>query len=252
MSTGFLIKSVVNPKDGIHLAVTLDGQPQGAPTFAVCRTPVLGSAAAAPATLAAGVWSVAVPHPSLWYVWATDSGGTTAPDCAWAGLSDNPELDLCGQKIADILTANRPALDAALQSTLQGATVKQVVYGGAAAINSFPSVLVTKPVETDEYTAMPWVRQKTYRLEIMFTIMHQDAAPLLGAATRFLARVMEILNQPAYEGLLLESGTRLAFCQCQEGEADEQQLDDNKWASVGSLVWSGQALLQDAGTTPAP
>lgn len=250
MSTGFQIKSVSNPKNGVTVSVVLDGQPAGTPTFALCRTPDVARAAAASATLSGGVWAVTVPHPSLWYVWATDTNGTTAPGAVYAGLSDNPELDLCGQALADILTANKPALDIALASSLQGATLKQIVYGGAAAITAFPAILVTKPVVTSEYIGMPWVREMTYQLEIMFTILHQDSAPLLKAATRFLGRVTEILNQPDYEGIRLESGTRLAFCQCREGESDEQQLEENKWASVGSLVWTAKSLLQDAGQTP--
>ena len=252
MSTGFAIKSVTNPKDGAHLTVALDGQPSGAPAFSVCRTPDLVNAAPAPSAPANGAWTVTVPHPSLWYVWATDAHGTTAlPGCAWAGLSDDPELDLCGQAIADILTANRAALDLSLRSALPGASLKQIVYGGAAAVTQFPAILVTKPVERDEPIAMPWVREKIYQLDIMFTILHQDPAPMLKPATRLMARMLEILNQPAYAGLRLASGTVLGTCQCREGEADEQQLGENQWASIGSLVWTGQALLQDAGQSPA-
>ena len=247
MSTGFAIKSVVNPKDGATLSVILDGTPSASPTFKICRTPDYSRALSASAVLSGGQYAVSVPHPSLWYIWAADSVGVVdAPGCAWCGLSDNPDLDLCGQKLQEILTANVPALNVALQSYFQAATVKQIVYGSASAITDFPAILITKPEERAQYMFLPYGREITYQLEIMFTIIHQDPAPMLRAASRFVARIMEILNQPIYEGLILESGTPLAFCQCQEGEADESQVEANKWASTGSLVWSGKALLQDS------
>lgn len=247
MSTGFLIKTTANPKDGVHLSVTLDGTPSGSVTFSICRTPDFSKATAAAATLTAGVYAVATPHPALWYVWATDGIGTVdAPGCAWVGLSDYPDLDLCGQKLADILTANQAALNVALQTYFQDATIKHIVYGSASAITDFPAILVTKPVLKPHYVAMPYVREIVYQLEVIFTILHQDKAPMLTAASRFVSRIVEILNQPAYEGIVLDSGTPLAFCQCEEGEADETQYDENKYAAVGSLVWTGKALLQDS------
>jgi hypothetical protein len=190
---------------------------------------------------------VRVSHPSLWYVWGRDSSGTGDPAACYVGLSDNPDLDLCGQKLQEILTANRPALDIALQSFFGAdASVKQIVYGTAAAITKFPSILITKPVEQATYVFMPYGREYTYRLEIMFTILHQDPAPMLRSAARFMGRIMEILNQPAYEGLILESGTPLSFCQTKEGEADEMQVSENQWTAVGSCIWQGESQMQDS------
>lgn len=247
MSTGFVIKSVVNAYDGVTVQAALDGTPQGDPVFVAGRTPDPALARLAPATLRGGVWDVSVPHPALWYVWARDAGGTTEPAACCAGLSDNPDLDLCGQKLQEILTANRPALDLALQSFFGAdASVKQIVYGTAAALVKFPAILITKPTVQAEYMFMPYGRQYTYRLEIMFTLLHQDPAPMLRSAARFIGRIMEVLNQPLYEGLVLESGTPLAFCQVEEGEADETQVSENQWTAVGSCVWSGKALGQDS------
>lgn len=252
MSTGFAIKSVTNPLDAATLAVTLDGQPRGTPTFLICRTPDVGLASTASATLTGGVYAVACPHPALWYVWGQDAQGVTdEPICAWCGLSDNPDLDLCGQALANILTQNKAALETALKTYFKSSAIAQIVYGGGAALTDYPAILITKPREQAQYIAMPFVRELTYTLEVMFTILHQDRASMLTAATRLSSRIVEILNQPAYEGLTLPSGTALAFCQCQEGDADEIKYGDNQWAAVGSTVWSGKALLQDCDGRPA-
>ena len=247
MSTGFVIKSVANPKTGSALSIVLDGTPTGTLTFFAGRTPNFALASPAAATSAAGIYTVSVPHPSLWYIWASDTNGVVdAPGCGWAGLSDNPDLDLIGQFLTQTLRDNQPALNIALASYLPGLSLKQIVYGGGTGVTDFPCIMVVKPHEDPEWAAMPFVRRISFRFEIMLTILHQDKAPMLPAMSRFLARVMEILNQPAYEGPTLESGTALAFCQCQDGEGDEVQYDDNKFAAVGSLVWSGSAMLQDS------
>ena len=247
MSTVFAIKNVSNPKSGVSLVVVLDGQPTGTLHFLVGRTPDVTLASPAAAVLASGIYTVTVPHPSLWYVWAYDDIGTVdVPGCNWAGLSDNPDLDLIGMKLWDILRSNQPALNLCLASYLPSLSLKQIIYGSGPSVSDFPCIMIVKPHQDAEWTAMPYCRRISFRFEIMLTILHQDKAPMLPAIARFLSRVMEILNQPGYEDLLLESGTRLAFCQCQDGEGDEVQYDDNKFAAVGSLVWSGTAMLQDS------
>lgn len=237
---------MVNDHDGVHADVTLDGAPNGTPTFQIARTPDGTQAAAQAVNTGGSVWQVAVPHPSLWYLWATDADGQVAvPAACWVGLADTPDLDLAGEQLRTVLEDNRAGLTAALQTFYPGAEVKQIVYGSATIINTFPSILIGKPRESVDWVAFPWVREHVYRFEIGFLIDHQDRASLLNWAARFAARGMEILNNPQYESLTLPSGLSLAFCECAEGDVDEVQLDDKTWAAAGTLQWIGKSLKQD-------
>lgn len=250
MPTGFLIKSVANVRDGLHLAVTLDGTPTGAVSFDCAPLPRRDHAVYPPVPVPAslqpdGTYLVAVPYPDIWYIWATDGQGRTDdPGAGYMGLSDDPDLNGVGAAVEGILTENIPGLNAALQTLLPNVTMKRVVYGSATAIDDYPAILVCKPRRSDRPYAMPYVFENTFSLEIMCLFRHGDKNSVLALGTSFAARVMDILKRPCYNQFTLPSGTQVADAYCRTGESDELQDDDSSFVNIGSLLWSANAFIQ--------
>ena len=81
-------------------------------------------------------------------------------------------------------------------------------------------------------------------------MLHQDNTQYLQAGVDFMERVLSIINQPAYASFVLDSGVGVSLSQAKTGECSEMQIDENKFASVGSLTWSGEALIIDPTGAP--
>lgn len=243
-----VIASLSDAGDGLNATAAIAGGVTGNLRLLLSRTPVLAQASAVAFALAgAGQYHLLLPHPGLWYVWAQDDTGTTNAQAVWTGLEPGvSDLDLCGETLRALLEANAAGLNVALQTILPGVTTKQFVYGSATDIRDFPAILICKPRQSEEWVAFPMVKSITYTFDIMFYILHQDKGSMLRAAARLLGAAMSILNQPASESLSLPSGTPLAFCAAQSGDADDVEVETDKWVAIGSLVWSGNTLKQDA------
>ena len=248
MRTGFKIKSITNNLDGSTAEVMLSGTPSGSVTFQASRTPDMALPGTVPATLSAGVYTLTFAAPVLWYVTATDSTNATAPVPVFVELASDSDLNLCGKKLESVLNSNRAALDIALQMCLPlpGIKWKQIVYGSNIIVRDFPAILVTKGMVIPSKVAFPYTWDYTYRFEIFAMVMHQDNTSYESAMAAFSERLVKILHQPAYFALCLPSGTIVNNCTCEKGESGEMQTEDNKFYSVGSIVWTGDALLTDA------
>lgn len=257
------VVSAVNmsPADGVHALVTVAGQPTGTLVLFASETavptnetPPHTQCVFAP-TAITGQYLARVPRPGPWYFFAVDSAQflivpPAPPVACFVGLVDDVDLNLAGLYIEGILAAHRPALESSLASgwsaeTNVTPTIKHICYGTASGIKGFPAILITKPRETANYVAMPYIREHRYTLEIFTMLVHNEGYSHLPLAVKLAGRVMEILNQPGNDEILLPSGTRLAFCQCEQGESDDSQIDDNMWGAVGSVVWSGTTLKQN-------
>ena len=251
MPASFAIKSVVNLKTSRQARVFLDALPTGSLTWGISRLPSPAGAIApvAVAAVDARTFTLTFPFAALWYIWATDAGGQVdLPGAAWIGVSDDPLLDQSAQAVTQILVDNLPGLNAALGAYMPGQTVKQVVYGTALDVRDFPAIVVTKPTIVDEYMGIPFLRTLTIGLEIHLYTLHQDKGTILQQSTRFLGRVMEILNQPDYSAIAV-GDQFLSVCHASGGNSDEIEVEAGAWSTLGSLMWSGKADVMDLPAT---
>ena len=248
MPSDIAIESVVNPKTGTGLDVQLSSPPSGSLAWAISRTPYEENARPTTATdEGGGLYRVAVFAPVLWYVWATDGTGTVdLPGAATASPSDSPVLDLCGDRLRQIMEDNAAGLNSALTAwTGTPSTVKRFVYGSATAITDFPAVLVTAPSFESSMTAMPYFEERVLRLEIHFYILHQDPLTYLPLVNRLTAAGLAVFNQQFYNRIVLDDGTPVTDCYCRSGNTTDVEVEEDKWVAVGSLVWQGSVYVQD-------
>lgn len=254
MATGLSIKQITNNLDGSTAQVVLSGVADGDVTFQASRTPDMSNPITVDATLVTGLtYDVTLPAPVLWYISAADTAGSVVqPRPVWCSASNDGRTTQLGNKLQSILQANQEALDIALQQFFNLGPIKQIVYGQATQVKSFPAILITKPQRDPNYATYAWGKLNDWTFEIYAMILHQDPTPYLNASTDFMDRVIEILGQPAYSRLTLPDGTIVAFAQAKKGEADDVLVDEhaNKWAAVGSVVWTGNALIIDSYGAP--
>lgn len=245
MATGIVLHSLYNLQDGVHARATVYGTPSGSLIFLFADTPEIEKATQAPAVPdGQDLYMLLMPRIGLWYVWAQDDDGATAPQAVWLGLSDDPDIDLCGEFLADALRLHEMGLQTALRSFFHdGTTIKSISYGSVFSIDEFPAILVTKPRESVQPVLMPLVDEHTFRFEILIFVPHQERSAYLRVAGVFCARVMEILNRPVYRDFQLKSGQCMGMCIASEGQSDEVQEDDKTWTALASVVWSGSAWI---------
>lgn len=247
MASGVAIQ-VANLHDGLRALVTLNGTVVGTLHFWASRTPDVAQATQVPYVVVGSQYYVTLDHPSLWYLWAKDDNGYTAsPAAVWIGISDHREANEIGERVRDILRDNRLGLEAALRQWYASATLKQVEYGFPGEILEFPSIVVLNPRYREPYRFFPYGRESTFTFTLAFMLAHADEQSQLAAAVEFARAGMLILNQPAYETLILPSGLEVNFCQAEEGECTEIDLGEMGFYSAGTLLWSGNALRQDTG-----
>jgi len=97
MATGIKIKSIVSNNDGSTCLVALSGTPNGAVSFVSGRTPdVSKSSSVSASEISSTEYTITFSAPVLWYVWATDTDGTTASYPVWIGLTADTNLNSCG------------------------------------------------------------------------------------------------------------------------------------------------------------
>lgn len=241
----FLIESVSNNRDGITGTVVLSGEPTGAVAFLAARTPDLDKASVIAATAKPnGDYVIAFAAPVLWYVWARDVTGTTDGSPVWIGLSDNLDLNLCGNWVRDTLRQNQVAIEQKMQFISKGVTIKQIEYGSPALIEDYPSILICRPKFDPRFAFFSYGSEADYSVEVFFMVMHQEKASVIEMAAMMLEAGLAILRQPDYLTVVLESGLPLNIT-INQGTADEEQADESHWVGSGSLVWSGNGLTQD-------
>lgn len=247
MATGFTILGVKNILDGKSARVTLSALPSGPVVFRCSRIPEEETSRIITTVIQIDpqTYEVGLPTSALWYIWAGDASGIVdLPGAAWIGHSDTPSLDNAGVKLQEILTRNLPGLNAALQTWYPGTTVKQIVYGSAIDVRSFPAIVITKPSMADDYQGIPFVRTQTFSFEIHFYVLHQDKGSWTQAAARFMGSVMTILNQPDYDYMELPDMI-LSMCHVSSGAVDEVEVEAGKFAAIGTAIWTGIGDLMD-------
>src|ERR1051326_3781949 len=108
MASGVTVEEVLNGGD--HAMVTTSGAPSGPLTFWYGRTPE-SSAAVLGAATGSGPYSLPLPHDGLWYIWAHDNKGFTAPPGAgWLGTPGGAlhrDLNQIGNRRGEVLDKNR-------------------------------------------------------------------------------------------------------------------------------------------------
>ena len=251
--TSIAIDSITNNNDGSTVTIVLSGVPNGPVVFHACRTPDMAAPNLVTGTLtsAYGVipatYVVKLTHPSLWYIVAMDSSGTSPVAAVWMDYStDVSDLDLIGMNIRDILLANKLGIEYILKLTHNAASLEQVVYGYEGAIVDYPSILISSPRVQERYVAVPYGREATFTYTIQCFVVHstdQTELPLLG---QFARAVQMILNQPANETFVIGNQMTINFNFISDVSIEEYEQAD-KFMSVGTMIWSGSTIYTDTG-----
>jgi hypothetical protein len=242
------IRSITNNKDGTSANVVLDGVPHGTLSFKACRLPDYSKAGAVTYTGSNGNYVLSLNYATLWYVWAVDSDGPSPSFAAvWIGLVNSSEMIATAEAVTGILTSHKAGIEAALNNILPKCTLKHIVFGDPSQIIDMPGILVTRPTEKFKYSGLAGQSLRDYALEIDFIFRTQDEVNLLPAATEMSSRIMQILNIPDYTNITISTGTPLAFCVANQGDADKEQIAEQEWIAAGSVLWSGEAYWVDMG-----
>jgi hypothetical protein len=245
MSTSIAIESIVNVEDGATATVTTTGTPSGLVQFKASRQPVYSTAVGV-SSAGTGPYTVVLPNPGLWYVWALDTGGVVAePEAVWVSLTEVCELEAVGVKLRDILRDNKKGIESLMRSVYPETTLKCAHYGSPALIDDFPAVLVRDPRDDVEWAFFPYGEIHTYRFTIFCLVVHPDEQSEMDFATQFGEAVKYILRQPHYLSFTLDSGVVIDNCHVSDIRVDDADLGgDAAHGAVASLSWSGVAVKQ--------
>jgi hypothetical protein len=245
MSTSIAIDSISNAMNGTGATVVITGTPSGAVQFKASRMPNYSTAVGV-SSFGTGPYTVTLPNPGLWYVWAFDSSGVVAePGAVWASSSNISELEAVGLKIRDILRDNKKGIEAILRTVYPDSTLKCIHYGSAVLVDDFPAILVRDPRDDVEWAFFPYGEIHTYRFTIFCLVIHPDEQTEMDFATQFGEAVKFILRQPHYVTITLDSGVVIDNCQVSDIRVDDTDLGgDAAHGAVASLSWSGVAIKQ--------
>ena len=170
-----------------------------------------------------GLYTLTVPYPDAWFIWAEDNFGFTDPTGGYVGFSDDEALDEAGFALAARLLLNKILLDEVLKTVYQAQHVHQIVYGIADNINGFPSILVTNPKRRSERVAAPFTWRHDYSFTIAFLIYHAEEQTELPSAVKFAERAARILNQSDYVRLPVNNGMILYDCAAKTGDYERHR-----------------------------
>lgn len=249
------IEAAANTHTGLSASVVLSGSPSGPLSFWISRVPDSAEAIPSPFT-GAGPFIVTVPHPELWYFWAkdndgfsadTDENGDPAYKAAFCDVSGNPEANEIGHYLSDILWRNKQGIEAILRGEYSLATLKRVSYGFPGEIPDFPALCVCNPRWSWEDFAAPAVKNYTFTFDVAALVEHADEESKLSFATKLAEAAGKILSQPYYRQKKLASGRSYYLAGTHEGNAQDIVIDEDKFGTAASVIWTGQMLIQDTG-----
>lgn len=249
MASGLIIASVANGQDGKSFVITLNGVAVGQLSFWLNRVPSATGAVPASYT-GSNSYTVAVPYPALWYVWAADGNGLTEePVAVEVGPTDGQDLSDLGKALRDLLWDNKLGLEIPLRHRDPNWTLKQVVFGSGYDLEDYPSILVMRPVRRSEYIAAPYVRQHTFSVMIACVMLREDEQSDLPSMSEWMAMVDTVLSQPAYDHIVLPSGMIVDFGYIRQSQVTEEVVGDGqKFVCIGTLEWGGVGDTVDSGT----
>jgi len=256
MATLVAWNSLINDKNGMTATYSLSGVIAGSLDFQASRLPDRSNAFDLVPTneasstdgtsgLVTNTGTLPFPNPGLWYVWFSESGNTSEDtEAVWVRASDDLDLDEIGTTVRDILWDNRRGIEKACWELYPDLTLKTVTFGFDSAVKEFPAIIVSQPKVREEYFATGFVKVHYYTLYINAVLVHEDEATEVPTVDRLIRAAMDILNNPYYEQLTLPSGLPVYRCQAVSGASTESDLGGSRYAAIGSIIWTCEAMRQ--------
>lgn len=227
----------------------LDGGGAGTIGFRCARVPDVTKSVICPATEVAGVYALTFAHPGLWYVWVYDDNGNSTEFEAVIVSGEMTRLDLMGETLKSILDANRKGFEAYLRPVYPDVKIKQVVYGSAANVHDWPSILITDGSQSSQYAFFPYGMEHTLHFMIEAIVLHDSEQTQMQATSRLGETIGNLLRLPEYNDFTLSDGSTVSLSHVQEMGVTEYPVGQ-KFAASASIYWSGIVVVQDAGILP--
>lgn len=191
-----------------------------------------------------------LPVGGIWYVRTVVAGHNNLTNVlpAVVILDANLLQPYCagGRDLAELILANKPALDLYLQAADPRLGLRASVFGAEwNAAQATPGVLVKPLSMTQRYEAQPrgFIVQMNY--SVTGIIRSDDAENEAEAIAQFMEALAQVLNQSAYETFVLSTGVGV-----NGGISDSFSFNDEQiggaWASKTSFVWSWQYIRYTA------
>ena len=245
MATALQIASLVYNGDMLTAVATVQGTASGAVSFLGGQDPLGTDRVPIPAS-GSGPYTLAFGHPELWWIWVQDSGGiSTKPYPVW--LTDAPIiLNSIGQTLADLIDANKAALEVLSAQVFPNApaltTVKQVFYGYQGSVDQYPCITVAEPLYVPEVIGAPRTILWTYECQIKVEILHNTDKTEIGIAAVMTGGLLMLLNRHIYNRITLPSGTILFNCQATRSSGNQVEVPNQSFGSEFAITWHGEHI----------
>lgn len=251
MPSALNISSIVSDVS-LTALVAVSGVPIGSLSLWASRVPDVTKALPLAYT-GSGPYSVTFECPGIWYVWANDEAGFSLDRdevgnplyaACFVGANDTV-ADEIGQELQSWLWLNKQGIECVLRERYPKTTLKQVQYGFGGNIVNYPSIVIANPRWSFRWAAFPLVREWTYTFTIACLVAHAQEQSELPLAVKLSEAAGLVLNNPFHLRFSLPSGIEIYNSGAMSGDSDEFPMDDTTFVAAGSVVWTGQALLQD-------
>ena len=249
-----MILSSLTPNDDSTATAVIQGVPSGALAFLASSFPEARDQLSVPYS-GAGPYTLDLPVPDLWWVWAQDSAGVSGPLPVWTSVAARWINDLGGW-LRDTIDTNSLLINKVLQARFPGSSLQRVFYGYPGQTDASPRVVIDQPRFSEEWggNAGPGdiygagEKLITYFARIHCGVLHNTEVTELPQAMRLGGAVLRILARPLYNDFLLPSkdrpsGLRIFNASVGQGSGQTIALEDGRYSSEVELSWSGQAQV---------
>jgi hypothetical protein len=255
LNTRLTIDSLTNGRpdgtlDGASVVAVVNATPDGQIMFWASRIPDTSRSHVAPfVQTSPNSYTLIMAHPGLWYVWATDLDGVSAEEAAVVvNQSNDTPLNEIGEMLGTILWQNRRGIEAYLHQQYPSETLKQVISNGMETdVTDWPSIVVERPVMRQSYQFFPYGLIIEFSVTIRCIVVFQEEQEQGRLASRFADAVTTVLNEPAYNVMVLPSGLPIALALATTTDVQQSMAGGNKMADVGIVSWSASASTEDNG-----
>lgn len=243
MACGLVLTASDNGDFTVSVQVT--GTPSGTLSLLSCSTPDVGKAQPCAYWGSLPSLTAFIGNKDLIYLWAKDQTGISAsPVAVWSGKTGSYVQEI-GTTLQSIILSNKPGIEAAMHDGgYPGTTLKDVVWGSQNISEASPSVVIMPGRWSWTYAAIPYVRLFDFRFTISCVILHNREQTEIPMATQLTYSVSEILSKVEYNEITLPSGLQIYNTYSDSGDTEEFVMGESRWAAIGNLNWSGQALVQ--------
>lgn len=248
---------VINPYNGRTVDVRLDREPVGQVAFHASRVPDGPGIPMNWTDLGGNRYRLANPFPApedsapeLVYITAVDAEGPSVyrdgdgylcgQAAAWIGRTREDELTDVMKQLRRRIEDNRAGIEARLRAIEPNITVKQIIWGMGEKLETYPAIEINQVGLSEPYEGTNRFRIAQVRAEIFGYIVHQVPTVEAELITAFGRAVQKILNQEAYEQMVLLGGQVLAACQARDLGFDNNIWNGTRFVSSFNLTWTGE------------